>query len=205
MSRNDNVLQILDSFLPLMSMENASRHAMVRARVLVLVMITSVVLPLVALGALLFLHVTTGQDYLTGLSITLAELVVIVVLNMLFRASGSLWITAAGFTAFYYLAMTTAVFFTGGWESPVSLMLFMSPIITYLVSGSRNALYAVVTVFMTGMVFLYFYVTGIDCPQIMREENRAYVRGVIWLLSSLIMALLFAVQQGLLDEKRSTR
>lgn len=207
MARSGDFLRLLDGFLPMPSEEYTRKSAFTRthARVLVAVMFFSVLLPLVALLALLLLYVVSGRDYHTGLGVTLAVLVGAVVLNMLLRALGSLLVAAIGYVVFYYLAVTAGVFLTGGWDSPVTLMLFTSPIITYLVCGHRYAMLSLFVVFMTGMLFLYMKVAGIECPQIMRAENLPYVRGVIWLLSSLVLALLFAVQHGLLDDKPPVR
>lgn len=207
MARSGNVLRFLDGFLPMPSEEYTRKSAFTRthARVLVAVMFFSVLLPLVALLALLFLHAFSERDYHTGLAVTLAVLVGAVVLNMLLRALGNLLMAAVGYAVFFYSAVTICVFLTGGWDSPVTLMLFTSPIIMYLVSGHRYALLSLFVVFMTGMVFLYMKVTGIECPQIMRVDNLPYVRGVIWLLSSLVLALWFAVQHGLLDDKPPVR
>jgi len=84
----------------------------------------------------------------------------------------------------------------------VALLLFCSPVVTYLISGYRNAMYAVVVTFCTGMVFMVMHMMAIETPQIMHTENLPYVRGILWFIAALVLVLLFATQEILREDRR---
>jgi membrane protein CcdC involved in cytochrome C biogenesis len=124
----------------------------------------------------------------------------------LFHSSANLYAVSIAFSITFYISITTATALTGGWTSPVVPLLLCTPVIVFLISGWREAEYAVLLTLATGMVFMVLDLLLIKLPQFMHEENRPYALGVVWLLACTILLLLFANQkwvQGIDDNNSS--
>jgi hypothetical protein len=203
MIRHDAVISFLDKFVPAVEEGDPKKKSLSqsRARALVVVLGMSIVIPFISLLALLILHLLTSRDFTMGMGLSLAAAVVVVIQHMLFQSTGKLFVTAVAYTATYYLGVLSAVFFTGGIESPVMLLLFCSPVITYMVSGYRYAIYAVVVGFFSAVMFVYMDLNGIQSPQMIQAANRPYIHGLVWLMASLLLFLLLVVQRGLLGKR----
>jgi hypothetical protein len=204
MLNGDQIVQFLDGFVPKVIQENPRKDMIVRlrARALVAVLGFSIVVPLLAMMVLLGLQLCTQHDFSVGLVVMLCLLLLVVIQQMLFQAFGNLQSTATVYSGLFFVVTALAVYFTGGWTSPALLLFFCTPVLTHLISGYYRAIYSVAIVFCTGIVFFLLHVNGFEAPQIMREENRPYVMALIWLISSLLLILLFSFQRSLVNAIR---
>ncbi|HQQ62043.1 MAG TPA: hypothetical protein PLF22_00565 [Pseudomonadales bacterium] len=176
-----------------------TQQMIVRARTLTAVLIFSMAIPSLALMAVIALQVVTDKSFYAAIASLVASIAVVTMQHIRFQSSANLQMTARLFSFTFFLALTIATFLTGGWHSPVVLLLFCTPIIVHLISDSREAVWAVLGTFLTGVIFLELDVMDVALPHIMHEENRAYVQGIVWLVAFLIQLLLFGTQAWALE------
>lgn len=187
---------LVDNFIPYTIWRSGPDPATVaRARTLVAVLGFSIVLPLLTLLIVLGLHLFTARDFMPAIISLVGIVVVLVFQQVLFHSSANLYAASIAFSITFYLSLTAATALTGGWTSPVTPLLLCTPIIVFLISGWREAEYAVLLTFATGMVFMVLDLLFIKLPQFMHEENRPYALGVVWFLACIVLLLLFANQK----------
>lgn len=190
------LVDLVDNFIPhTIWRTRPDPVTIARARTLVAVLGFSIIVPFVALLLVGILHGVTRYDFTPAMASLVAIIVLLVIQHMLFQSSANLYVTGIAYSVTFFLTLTTAAVFTGGWSSPVIPLLFCSPIMVFLISGWREAEYAVLLTFTTGVVFMVLDILQIGLPSLMHEENRAYAQGVVWFVACLILLLLFATQK----------
>jgi hypothetical protein len=200
---------LVDNFIPYSIWRTSPDPATIaRARTLVAVLGFSIVTPTITLVLVLGLHFFTSYDFTPAIASLIGIIVLLVIQHMLFQASANLYITGIAFSVTFFLAMIVSTALTGGWSSPVIPLLFCSPIMVFLISGWREAEYAVLLTFTTGVAFMILDIMHISLPCLMHEANRPYAQGVVWFMACVILLLLFATQKwvhGLEDDDSSTK
>jgi hypothetical protein len=201
------LVDLVDNFIPYTIWRTRPDPATIaRARTLVAVLGFSIVIPFVALLLVGILHCVTRYDFTPAMASLVAIIVLLVIQHMVFQSSANLYVTGIAYSVTFFLALTIFTALTGGWSSPVIPLLFCSPIMVFLISGWREAEYAVLLTFTTGVVFMVLDILHIGMPSVMHEENRAYAQGVVWFIACVILLLLFATQKwvhGLENEDSS--
>jgi hypothetical protein len=193
---NRRLADLVDNFIPYsIWRSNPDPATIARARTLVAVLGFSIATPLVTLLLVVILHFATAYDFTPAIASLVGIIVLLVIQHMLFQSSANLYITGIAFSVTFFLALTLSTALTGGWSSPVIPLLFCSPIMVFLISGWREAEYAVLVTFTTGVVFMVLDILHISLPCLMHEENRPYAQGVVWFMACVILLLLFATQK----------
>ncbi len=193
---NRKVADIVDSLIPYSIWRSRPDAATVaRARILVAVLAFSIVVPFVMLLLVIALHFMTDMDFTPALASLVGILVILVIQLLVFQSSASLYVTGIAFSVTFFISLTVATALTGSWSSPVIPLLFCTPIMVFLISGWREAEYAVLLTFATGLVFMILELLHVQLPYLMHAENRAYAQGVVWLMACVILMLLFGTQK----------
>lgn len=187
---------LVDNFIPYSIWRNRPDPATIaRARTLVAVLMFSIALPFVTLLLVVILHFFTQYDFTPAMVSLVAVIVLLVIQHMVFQSAANLYITGIAFSVTFFLALTVSTALTGGWNSPVIPLLFCTPIMVFLISGWREAEYAVLLTFATGIVFMVLDILHVPLPFLMHEANRPYAQGVVWFIACLVLLLLFATQK----------
>lgn len=176
-----------------------TQDTIIRARTLTAVLLFSIVIPVIALLVVIGLQIFTHKNFYPAIIGLVVAITIAVAQQIRFQSSADLQMTARIFSFTIFLALTVATFLTGGWDSPVVLLLFCTPIIVYQTNSSREAVLAVFGTFVTGVIFLELDVMDVALPHIMHEENRAYAQGIVWLVAFLVQLLLFGTQAWALE------
>jgi hypothetical protein len=150
---------------------------------------------LVTLLLVAVLHIATRYDFTPAMVSLVAVIVLLAIQHMLFQSAANLYVTGIAFSVTFFLALTASTALTCGWSSPVVPLLFCSPIMVFLISGWREAEYAVLLTFSTGIAFMVLDILHVNLPCLMHEANRPYAQGVVWFIACLILLLLFATQK----------
>lgn len=192
-------VDLIDHFVPREIWRgNPTPVTIARARILVAVLCSSIVVPAVVLALVGLLQLFSGHDFSRALVSLVGVLVVLTVQHLVFQSSANLFVTGIAYSVTFLLTVSGAIALTGGWHSPVVLLLFCTPIIVFMISGYRAAFYSVVTVFFLGLVFMVLDLLQVSLPQVMHEENRGYVQGVIWFMACILLLVLFGTQKWMM-------
>lgn len=202
---NRRMADLVDSLIPYTIWRSCPDAATIaRARTLVAVLSLSIVLPAAMLVVVVALHFLTGKNFTPAMASLVGIILVLLTQHLLFQSSANLYVTGLAYSVTFFISLTASTALTGGWSSPVIPLLFCAPIIVFLISGWREAEYAVLVTFATGVVFMIIDLLQIHLPYLMHEENRSYAQGVVWFMSCIILMLLFGTQRwvhGLDSEK----
>lgn len=193
---NRRMADLVDVLIPYSIWRSCPDAATIaRARTLVAVLVFSIIVPVLALLLVVGLHIFTDKDFTPAMVSLIAIIIVLLAQHLLFQSSANLYVTGAAYSVTFFLAITVATALTGAWDSPVIPLLFCTPIMVFLISGWREAEYAVLVTFATGIVFMVLDVLNVSLPYLMHEENRSYAQGVVWFMACIILVLLFGTQK----------
>lgn len=193
---NRRMADLVDILIPYSIWRSCPDAATIaRARTLVAVLVFSIIVPVLALLVVVALHVFTDKDFTPAMISLVAITIALLAQHMLFQSSANLYVTGIAFSVTFFLTITVATALTGAWDSPVIPLLFCTPLMVFLISGWREAEYAVLVTFATGLVFMMLEVMNVSLPYLMHAENRAYAQGVVWFMACIILVLLFGTQK----------
>lgn len=84
----------------------------------------------------------------------------------------------------FFTLSCLAVAVSGGWNSPVLLLFFCSPVVSFLVGGRQEGLYVTSLMFLCAFGLMMADSHGIEFMQIVSEDNMRAVRFSIWIAST---------------------
>jgi len=93
---------------------------------------------------------------------------------------------------------------TGGFDSPVRIMLICTPIVAFLVGGRQEGIYNVALSFVVGMIFLVLKSYEFPMMQVMPENILTYMSGIVWTLALVLIIVCLYVYDVLLEDTRDT-
>jgi hypothetical protein len=196
-----------DSWLPPGLRENTavSLAALIRARVLVSVLVCSMTLSVISLLVFVVVYLRAENGSLLPALITTACLGVACLNYFYFYKTANL--DASGifysFSLFAILVGSTVV--TGGYHSPVKIMLICCPILSFLISGRHEGFYNAALVFVVGIILLTLDQIDFKLIQIMPPDLLVYISGLSWFGTLVLIVLCLYIYDLLLDQKRSIR
>ena len=171
----------------------------IRAKVLVGLyasnFVATTVFFLVFLGAMLLTDNSTTQG-LIGSGIAFMTLIFQAVV---FYTMCNVAVSAIIFSMIFFGFTLCAVIISGGWESPVLLIFFCSPVISFLVGGRSEGLYTAALTCICGIVFMYSHKMGFTVMQVVAEEHMEALRLAIWLVSIVVLVCCLTVYDLLLE------
>jgi diguanylate cyclase (GGDEF)-like protein len=182
----------LDEWLPRELKQTRDQWLALKARVLVLLLLASIVpfVPVIALlasvGILTSVAVWNMVFMLAGIMV--GQLICL----LFFRKTGYLSIAGFVYSLLSTSMVAVVIFYTGGWESPVKIFLLTLPVlIGMVVSPAMGAFFAILVL---GFYTAIFYITenGYVFHQLVPPEWLVIVRAILWAftLLSLVACLL---------------
>lgn len=194
------LLTQIDNFLPPAMRDTPALtwDYRVKAWSMVMVLGLSLLIPFGALLVFAGLHLFTELDFSQACIVILFIVFLIFVQHLYFQSYGKLEITANAYCLQAFASYCAAVYYTGGWHSPVMPLLICSPLIAFMTSGYRAGVTATLAVFVS--VCLFFNerynenITNIITP----SQNSDIVALVIWLMVLSILAFFLMVTNTLI-------
>jgi len=205
-TRASRLIKAIDPYLPPSFREstNLSLEELIRARVLVSIMLSamiSVVFSMIVMG---ISDKASGSDFSNPLMMAAISGVVIVFDYVFFYKSGRLDASAILFSFSLFLATVVSIILTGGFDSPVRIMLICIPVIAFLVGGRQEGMYNAALSYVVGIVLLLLRVYDFPMMQVLPDSVLPYLSGIIWLLAILVIVVCLYVYDVLLEETRDT-
>lgn len=202
-----SIFQVVDPLLPSGIKGNSvlSLEALIRSRVLIVMLLSSVVSTLTCLFLLGIFQLITEHDFTNALIITAICFVMSILEYMYFYRFANLNFSAVMYSLSFFLVVVLAVFLTGGLESPVKQVLITCPVISFVISGRQEGIYNAALIFVIGVILLILDGLNIQLIQLMPEEIMPYLSGLIWLITIVLVVLCLYIYDILLEDKRSIR
>ncbi len=200
------LIKAIDPYLPPSFRDNAnlSLEDLIRARVLATIMFSAVAAILFTIVVLGTAQKISGNDFRSPLTIAGICSVVVLLNYVFFYKSGRLDASAILFSLTFFLATVICTILTGGFESPVRIMLVCTPVVAFLVGGRQEGIYNAALSFVVGMVLLFLKVYDFPMMQIMPADVLPYVAGLVWLLTLVLIVICLYIYDVLLEDTRNT-
>lgn len=199
----EKLLMFVDKFTPpaIRNADTLSWHDRVRTWSMLLVLMLSLAIPIGALVIFGLLHVFTSMDFSHALIILLSLAFVILVQHIYFYSYGKLQLTANAYAAQAFLSYCLVISYTGGWHSPVMVLLLCSPIVAFMTGGYALGMTSILAVAFALLSFCYLHIQHIALPNVIRPENFEIVVLSVWATLLLMMAIFFIVTNAMLLKK----
>ena len=182
---------LFDLYIPANIKNRNDFNVLTKAKILMALYFSTVIIVAFMLIFLLLVIPTSNANWIHGLSASLLALVLLSFQILVFYKSENIYTSAIIFSMMFFTLSFCAVIVTGGWHSPVLLLFFCSPVVSFLVGGRSEGLYIAALVFICGTALMIAYQMDFTQFQIIAEENMEKIRFGIWIASiSLIVACL---------------
>lgn len=190
----------IDSFLPpaMRASPTLTWDSRVKAWSMLMVLGLSMFIPFCALLFFAALHVFTDMDFSQACLAMLFILFLMFVQHMYFYSYGRLEITANAYSLQAFISYVTAIFYTGGWHSPVMPLLVCSPLIAFMTGGYRAGIATTVAVFVAVVMFFNERFNVKIISIIAPVENTETVGLAIWLMVLSVLAFFLMVTNTLI-------
>lgn len=191
----------IDRFIPEQIHTSRNPFDLMRARILVGLYLASFV-SLLVFVVVFFSFITPSEKNITQ-AITGSTLATITLIAQIaiFRNIPSVAISAIIFSMVYFAYTLGAVIITGGWQSPVMMLFYCSPAISFLVGGRQEGIYMTSIVTASGICMYVANRVGFEIFQIMEPENIELARLTSWIVGLMMMSSCLAVYDKLLDKR----
>jgi len=205
MTKKSAVIRLLDDLVPasIRDKRNVCAEELMRARAMVAVLAISIILPLVMLLNYLILQVTTENDFTRSIYVLMGVEIWLVTQHLYFQSYGNLRLTAGIYSAQYLLTVLIVALISGGWDSPMLVLLLGSPMIAYMTVSYRAALWHVGLAVLIVIFLLSLYHLQITLlPDLSRPANHAYNRFIAWDMVLLLFAAFLVILEHLVRSRK---
>jgi hypothetical protein len=201
-----HLIKAIDPCLPRSFRDNntLSLADLIRARVLVTIMLCGISSIVFSLLVLAISHLVSGQDFGNAMTIALICGVALILNYLFFYKSGRLDASAILFSLTFFLATIISTIITGGFDSPVKIMLVCTPVVAFLIGGRQEGMYNAALSYVVGIVLLILHVYDFPMMQIMPETVLPYLHGIVWLVAMVLIVVCLYVYDVLLEDVRDT-
>ena len=201
MDKHSTLVNFLDSFIPLRIRENPHTTPLiqVQARILIAVLGFSILVPFLGMIIFIMLQATTEVDFTLALISMITVLILLMLQHLLFQASGNLYRTGLAYSIQFFVSVMLSVCITGGWHSPVLMLLLCTPVMSLLTTNYRTAVICSVIALFSGLSLWVLDINSIALLNIMPPETYSYTLAVIWFMASAVMLLLLTAYEWLME------
>ena len=131
--------------------------------------------------------------------LTIASIVLGLQIFLFYRVA-NIGASAVIFSMTFFGATMAVMIFTGGWSSPVRLLFFCAPMISFLVDGRREGFYITGLVLVSGLMVFVAQKTGWQFFQVIDGTNGDIVSVIIWIISVNIVVTCLSVYDAVLHD-----
>lgn len=197
-----SITQFLDRWLPDYTEQRSGNHIenKIRARILVGLLFSNLLIVFVTFQLFLILHLTTDSSFSNALVFLSCAGLVLALQTFMFYRLGNISASAMVFSMTFFVTTLAVMIATGGWSSPARLLFFCSPMISFLVDGRREGLYITGLVLVIGLIVLIAERSGWQFFQVINGKNGNIVEVVIWIMSINIMMTCLTVYDAILHD-----
>jgi len=201
-----HLIKAIDPCLPRLFRVSTSLSLadLIRARVLVTIMVSAIAAIAFTLAVLVISQLVSGNDFSNSIIMACICLAVVILNYLFFYKSGRLDASAMLFSLTFFLTTVVSTILSGGYDSPVKIMLVGSPVVAFLIGGRQEGFYHAALSYVVGMVLLLLHVFEFPMMQIMPEATLPYFDGIIWMLVLVLVVVCLYVYDVLLEEMRNT-
>lgn len=171
----------------------------IRAKILLALYLSTLVTIVMMIIFLLLVIPTSNANWMHGVFSSSLAFILLALQIFIFYRVASIAISCMIFSMTFFSLTLLAVIMTGGWLSPLMMLFFCSPVISFLVGGRTEGLYIIGLVFFSGAILMIAHTINFTLFQIVADENIEVVRFSIWIASSGLLVSCLTTYDFLLE------
>jgi hypothetical protein len=144
----------------------------------------------------------TDKNFIPGLAVTLAIASLLGLQLYSFYSAANVNACATFFSMTFFTLALTGVVLSGGWHSPMLLLLLCCPAISFLVGGRGEGFYMSGLVYICGMILMVAYLKNFQVFHLTSPEKNEWIQFYIWIISTMILVGCLMVYDSLLNSFR---
>jgi len=203
MHENNIIIRLIDSCVPASIKNNHKQtpEEWVRVRAMVAILAVSVLLPLLLLLVYTILQLATVNNFSKNIYILITTEVFVTSQLVYFQSYGNLRFTAGAYSVQYLLVIVATILFSGGWSSPVTILLLCSPMIAFMTISYRAALLHILLVLLITTTLLAMHLQGVHFMNVSEVANYPYTQMVAWGMTLLVFTLFLFIFEHLIRSR----
>jgi len=192
----------LDGLLPdaVLERPDSTLEMKIRARILLGLFLSnfSVCVALFIIFSLATL--LTDKSFIGAITVISAIFVVLIMQAWMFRTVGNVSVSAIMFSMTFFAVTLIPVIATGGWHSPIKLLFFCAPVISFLVGGRQEGIYMATLVMCCGLALMLTSALDFQLFQMLPVENIQFMTAAIWVVSIVMLVSCLLVYDVILED-----
>jgi len=203
MYENNSIIRLIDSCVPASIKNNHKQtpEEWVRVRAMVAILAVSILLPLLLLLIYAVLQLVTDNNFSKNIYILITTEVFVTSQLIYFQSYGNLRFTAGAYSVQYLMAIIATILFSGGWDSPVTILLLCSPMIAFMTISYRAALLHILLVLVITMALLVMHLQGFHFVNVSEGANYPYTQMVAWGMTLFLFTLFLFIFEHLIRSR----
>jgi len=193
------IINLYDHYIPRKLNTHNDFQSLIRARILLGLYTAAMMIILIVLVSLLILIPKSNPNWVHGIAASTLAFVLLLLEVFIFYKASNINISSAIYSMSFFSLTFLGLILTGGWHSPLLLLFFCSPAVSFLVGGRHEGLYVTALVFFTGTCLMLAYQLDFTLFQILAKENIEYIRFAIWIASTSLMVSCLTTYDFLLE------
>ncbi|MCB1614762.1 MAG: hypothetical protein KDI30_01995, partial [Pseudomonadales bacterium] len=129
----------------------------------------------------------------------MVAMIVLTLEILIFYKAANVSISGMLFSMVFFIFTFITTILSGGWTSPIMMIFFVTPAVSFLVGGRQEGFYTAALVLFTGTGFKVADQMGIQVFQIVPESDIELVRITIWVISLVVLVSCLTVYDALLE------
>lgn len=154
-----------------------------RARALAAMLVTTTLTTFFWILVSPYLHFVSGKQLRPMLDVSFVVLMILAGQTLFFYRFANVRLSAVFMTMSYFLILIVIVICTGGYDSPLKVLLLSSPIISFRIGGKEEGTMNTLLVALLGAGLIYAKYSGIYFVNIFPTVGEYFLATVAWLVT----------------------
>lgn len=204
--RAQDVIRSIDPFLPpkILDDSNLRLDGLIRSRVLTALLLSAIAVTVMSVVTMVIASFINPEDFTTPIALGGASFVLVALNYLFFYKTGHLDASAMMFSLTFLVMDILSIILTGGFESPVMLMLLATPVVAFLIGGRQEGLYYAALSWITGTILMVFHAYDFPMMNLLTEDVQMYVWGIVWFVAITVIVVCLYIYDLLLEDMRTT-
>jgi len=198
-------VELFDRYIPAHLKKRSDFYVLAKAKVLMGLYFATLSIVCFMFLFLMLVIAPSNANWIHGLSASVLALILLSFQILVFYRSDNISTSALIFSMMFFTLSFCAVILTGGWHSPIVLLFFCLPVVSFLVGGRSEGLYISALVFVCGTGLMIAYHMDFTLFQIIAEENIEKIRFGIWIASIGLIVACLTTYDFLLEHASKSR
>ena len=149
-------------------------------------------------------HVLHHQNLLKHELFSIGVFFIFALQSVLFYRFGNAWLSALAFTSIYFLIVVIIIVMSGGYQSPMKILLLTCPFMAFVVGDKQEGVQTSFLVVLIGILLAFLDYIDFTTPNLFAEANPTFIFAIDMVITLTVTLLALTVYETALRKKEES-